>query len=419
VVITHSRDHTQGIASTGLGVSDYLSTLRAIFANHGTYEDKVRAYSHCITIEYAGERKIDIAPCVIDRLGTGGEEVCNRDTNAFQPTAPAAYTKWLLQRNSWTGTNALKKVTRLLKYLRDIKSTFTCASFLLTTLLGARIVADDANNEAEFADVPTSLRTIVGRLDSWLQQNPTRPRIQNPVMSSELVSELWNNDQYGNFRDKIHLYREWIDDAYAEEDRDESIGKWRRVFGEDFAKSVVLDMAASVTESALLLRRDSTLARLPGVHDLVTLFGRYGSSALPVGFDALPHKARPTWRRAGALLTINVAATLHPSKHGPELRDVSSGDGPLPKEHWLRFSAMTNSAVQLGTDYDIRWRVMNTDREARAADCLRGGFEESDERATRWELLRYRGVHSVEAFAVRRRDQLLVGQSAPFYVVVA
>src|SRR5262245_40030355 len=45
----------------------YLTTLRAIFADSGTYKDKVRRFSHCITIEYAGERKIDIVPCIVDR----------------------------------------------------------------------------------------------------------------------------------------------------------------------------------------------------------------------------------------------------------------------------------------------------------------------------------------------------------------
>ena len=34
------------------------------------------------------------------------------------------------------------------------------------------------------------------------------------------------------------------------------------------------------------------------------------------------------------------------------------------------------------------------------------------------EQLAYRGVHLVEAFVIRKRDDLLIGQSAPFHVVI-
>jgi len=36
----------------------------------------------------------------------------------------------------------------------------------------------------------------------------------------------------------------------------------------------------------------------------------------------------------------------------------------------------------------------------------------------RWEQLSYRGVHMVEAFLIRKRDDVQIGKSEPFYVVV-
>jgi hypothetical protein len=68
--------------------------------------------------------------------------------------------------------------------------------------------------------------------------------------------------------------------------------------------------------------------------------------------------------------------------------------------------------------FDIHWRVTNTDEAARKANCLRGGFETSNDGSSRWEQLEYRGVHTVEAFIVRKRDKVLVTQSEPFYVVI-
>lgn len=203
---------------------DYIDELYVEMGKNGLYKDKIRRYSHCITVEYAGERKIDLAPCVKERRQTGIWEVCNRDTNVFEKSNPMDYTDWLIERNLICGSNNFRKATRLLKYLRDIKTNFTCPSFLLTTLLGMQIYASD-KGAAAFADVPTTLKTLINRLDDWLQANPSRPTVRNPVLFEEIQSNAWNDTKYTNFRAKINLYRGWIDDAYDESDKEESIGK--------------------------------------------------------------------------------------------------------------------------------------------------------------------------------------------------
>lgn len=405
----------------GWDAKTYLSDLRAIFAGHVTYADKVRRFSHCVTIEYAGERKIDIAPVVVNRAGLVREEVCNFNTNAFEVTAPGAYTKWLIERNGWTGSNGLRKVTRLLKYLRDIKTTFTSPSVLLTTLLGLQITEADAKNTTDFADVPTALKTIVGRLDDWLQARPDQPTVCNPVLTSEVLSHAWDETKYANFRERIHIYRDWIDDAYAEADRDESIGKWRRVFGDDFAATAVVETAATISDTAIAVLRES--AALPpasvGV-DLVGLFARLGRRALPRGFDQLPHKQRPRWRSAASgQLSVSVEATLHASRNGVWLDTLSpEHTAPLAKHQWMQFKAKARNGLALAGEYEVYWRVTNTDREAQRAGCLRGEFVKANDGSSHWEQLAYRGVHSVEAFVVRSRDKALVAQSEPFYVAI-
>ena len=74
------------------------------------------------------------------------------------------------------------------------------------------------------------------RLDLFLQARPSRPRVQNPF-TNEDFSNCWSSDEkYQNFRNQVHRYRGWIDDAFEEEDRNKSIQKWKRVFGKEFAK---------------------------------------------------------------------------------------------------------------------------------------------------------------------------------------
>lgn len=48
----------------------------------------------------------------------------------------------------------------------------------------------------------------------------------------------------------------------------------------------------------------------------------------------------------------------------------------------------------------------------------RGEFYAPTSGNRRWERLSYRGVHIVEAFVLRRRDDVLVAKSAPFNVII-
>ena len=397
----------------------YLSELRSVFAGSGTYKDKVRRFSHCVTIEYAGEKKIDVAPCIVDRDGLTRLEVCNFNTNAFQRSEPKKYTDWLTDRNKWTGLNGLKKTTRLLKYLRDIKTTFTCPSFLFTTLLGYQIQNADENNDQDFIDTPTSLKTIVGRLDTWLQAQNGKPTVRNPVLWDEVLSDVWSDAQFDNFRDKIHEYREWIDDAYDEPDRDESIGKWRRVFGDDFARAVTIEKAANVLAEAQAHLKSTALTP-PGFNgDLIELYKLLGAQAIPPKIRTLPHKQRPKWRRAKPLLfSVTVEARLHSGRNGQWLNTLTGVDAPLQKGRYIQFLVKTSTGMHLGPDYEIHWRITNTDKAAQRAGGLRGGFEKANDGTSHWEHLEYRGVHMAEAFVVRKRDRLLVAETPTFFVPI-
>ena len=396
----------------GWEAKDYVNKLGAFFEGHSIYKDKVRRYSHCVTIEYAGDRRIDIAPCVRGRQWPDTYEVCNRASNTFETTAALDYTKWVIGRNGVAGGNDLKKVTRLLKYLRDIKTNFTCPSFLFTTLVGLQI-HDWDKDTAAFADTPTCLKTVVGRLDDWLQMNAYLPEIRNPVLRSDIQSRVWDQTKYSNFRGKINLYRGWIDEAYAEQDRDESIGKWQRIFGDNFA-------AGEAKESARLseaVSRSDALVVAGHFVDLVDRVIAYGREALPFRITKLPYVKRPKWRTASQSYRVNVSADLLTSLHGSRIRSVASLE-PLQKGNGIRFSASNTVGLPFDSTFKVQWRITNTDKAAYDANVLRGDFYPSDSGLSRNEELSYRGVHFVEAFLIGKSDNRLYGKSEPFYVVV-
>jgi hypothetical protein len=402
----------------GWEAKEYVNSLYSALDQDATYKDKLQRHSYCLTIEYAGVRRIDVAPVVRGRWTPGWDEVCNRATNQFQRSAPIEYTNWVVDRNAIAGGNDLRKVTRLLKYLRDIKGNFTCPSFLLTTLLGYQIQESD-KHASPFPDTPTTLKCLLGRLDDWLQANPTLPEVRNPVLYSEVQSNAWDETKYSNFRDKINLYRGWVDDAYDEQDRDESIGKWRRVFGDDFAPNETKDAAARISESTVVSESVGNFALTESHKDLVDWVKQTGLQAIPMKLRKLPHIERPKWRKAPNLYTAKVSAQLLTGLNGANIGAVSSGQ-PLRPQYSIRFTATNNVGTPFSNDFKVWWRVTNTDKAATAAGNLRGEFYESDLGApgSRVEGLTYRGVHFVEAFVTRKSDDRLVGQSEPFYVVI-
>jgi hypothetical protein len=402
----------------GWSAAEYVESLGQVFAASKTYEDKVKTWDYCVTITYAGDRKIDLAPCVVGRRWDGSTEVCNR-RGGFEQTAPVDYTAWMKERNAYSGNNSFRKVTRLVKYLRDIKETFTCPSVLLTTLLGNQIHWFDKSTDA-FADVPTTLKTVMGRLDDWLQMHPTKPPVTNPKLSTEDFSSLFGtDDQYSNFRTVISRYRKWIDEAFATEGRQESIKAWQKVFGTEFAKGDVVKAAADSisesTERSLVSRfLDSTAAHLNGIVDMVR---DYGISILPPSFARPPHMQAPRWRSIPQPVDIAVSAEWRPTSGSESARKVSAGQA-LRAQGGLYFRATLVDGTPVPPEYYVEWRITNTGAVAMSAKAGRGGFEVSNRADGRWETLAYRGIHIAEAFVVRRSDDVLVGVSKPFYVVI-
>lgn len=401
----------------GWSAGDYINKLKGVFRGSDIYKDKVTSFSHCVTINYAGQRKIDIAPVVVNRGGTTREEVCNRATDEFELTAPNAYTAWLIKHNGYSGSNSFRKVTRLIKYLRDIKTTFTCPSILLTTLLGSQISWLDKGSSA-FDDVPTALQTIMGRLDDFLQENETKPCIPNPALpEDEDFADLWTDEQYTNFRNFIHKYRDWIDEAIDETDTAKSIKAWQRVFGAEFGKSVTVALAKSLNETAVTAQAlmDSAARHSNRLVDLVIDFG---TSILPPFFNRPPHMQSPKWQPASeGVGKAYVHAQYQAHRHAQVARRVESGD-TLPAHGGIWLDAALYAGTPIPAGARVEWRITNTGVVALVKNQGRGEFNLPHSGNRRWEQLQYRGVHIAEAFIIRRSDERLIAQSDPFHVVI-
>ena len=210
---------------------DYINDTYNCLREHKTYRDMVHRRTRCVMVEYAGDFNMDIVPC----FETNGRRfICNNKTNQFEVTDGTGYKDWFNAKTRTTNGN-LKRITRLLKYLRDHKGNFTAPSILLTTLIGNSVYDNEDNTN--FKTVPDTLKTVCNRINAYLQANPNMPEIRNPVLPEETFTRHWDQNKYRNVRDKFKIYNDNVNDASNETDPSKSVRKWQKLFGEDFGKS--------------------------------------------------------------------------------------------------------------------------------------------------------------------------------------
>jgi hypothetical protein len=399
----------------GWSASEYVKTLGGAFKASGVYKDKAKVWDYCVTVTYAGDRKIDIAPCVRGRLVKDRLEVCNRAADRFERTEPILYTDWIREKNGYTGSNSFRKTTRLIKYLRDIRRDFNCPSVVLTTLLADQVNWNDKDSE-DFADTPTTLKTLFGRLDDYLQARPSKPRIVFHALAEDLAAGMSQED-YETLRTTVHRLRGLIDEAYDTQGTHAGITAWRKVFGDEFAKGAEITAAASIDESAANLRDlfSSTAAHSDRLVDVIRQAGRWLWSP---GLDRPAHMRPPPWPRAEVVSDrVHISAVWLPHQHAPAPKKVGDFD-ELPANGGLWFDVSVNEGQSVPPGHTVWWRITNTGSVALGLKKGRGGFEACTSGTRRWEPLEYRGVHLSEAFILRDRDRVIVGQSAPFHVFI-
>lgn len=211
---------------------DYVIAINRTLAKNKTYTEKLRLKTRCVTVDYAGDFHLDVVP----RVTIGGKHyVCNRVENEFEETDGNGYREWFNEKNRITGGN-LKRVVRLLKYLRDHKNSFTAKSIVLTTLAGDTIKATDEGSTA-VSTVADTLETVLSRMDSYLQQHPNMPTIKNPVLPAEDFNRHWDQRKYANFRDRVQSYAKTAQRAKAEPSAEKAIKIWAELFGDKFGNS--------------------------------------------------------------------------------------------------------------------------------------------------------------------------------------
>lgn len=212
----------------------YIEEVYAALHRHSTYGNMPHSRKcRCVRLVYANSMHLDIVPHL--KLADGREVIVNRDDNSWELTDPQGFTNWMKTKDA-LANGYLRKVIRLMKFLRDHKNSFTgTRSILLTTLLGEQVTElRTLLDPGYYSEVPTTLLHLVKDLDSWLQAHPTKPSIPDPSGSGVTFDHRWEQSTYSYFRDRIHVHAAEIEEAYEEENKERSIELWQGIFGDGF-----------------------------------------------------------------------------------------------------------------------------------------------------------------------------------------
>jgi hypothetical protein len=218
---------------TEWSAKDYLTNVKSALLRSPVYgKMPVNRKNRCVRVVYANSCHIDIVPTI--RRG-GLEYVANYEDDNWELTDPEGFTAWMKEKDIITGGN-LRRVIRLMKFLRDHRGSFTgTRSVILTTLLGEQVSAFRTfGDSGYYKNVPTTLLHIVSDLDEYLQVNPTKPVVMDPSGSGASFDHRWSHETYAYFRDRIHMHAAEIDAAYRSIDNDDSVSKWQALFGDGF-----------------------------------------------------------------------------------------------------------------------------------------------------------------------------------------
>lgn len=219
----------------------YITKVHDALTRNGTYTDLVKPPKcRCVRVVYAGDYHVDVVPFVT--LSDGRQVIVNGDDDEWEDTDPAGFTVWMKTKNDITGGN-LKRVIRLLKYLRDHRDNFRLTrSVLLTAMLGERVDATKkVGDPAYYEDLPTTFYHLIIDLNTWLKANPTKPSIADPSGATDpdgnpvTFDHRWTPEIYLAFCNKISTIAADTKAAYEDETSvAHSLQLWQKVFGPDF-----------------------------------------------------------------------------------------------------------------------------------------------------------------------------------------
>ena len=320
-----------------------------------TKYDTAEIQHHSVGVEM-GQVSVDIVPVIVDSDDDAVYWICDSESGEWTKSDPKGHKTWSTSVNQ-DNNDEYKPLVKIFKWWRHTNCPYEKKYPKGITL--EKIIADNLGDSS----LPTedfliaTMQNIVSAYKGDNVELGILPVIDDPsdkIRGNNLLDGYTVDD----FTDFIDMIEEHLN-KLSKSGTGNNI--WREILGSEFPKS----------ENAKLFSNLITCA-----------YAR--------------HREKPIWPMARGGAVFIALSVVNPV--GNKI-DYESNGMPLPKGCSLRFKALTG----VKQPYSVYWQITNTGDEAKAANCLRGNFELSDEGANgKREVTSYTGSHSVQCFVIRR-----------------
>lgn len=368
-------------------IDDLLTTIEA----NSTYKEKVEKDDlkiPCVRLRYADESNarfhVDIVPS--RRIEERTIEIPRRNVG-WEISNPEDYTDWVLSLGE-----RYRRTIMFLRRWRD-ENQVPIKSIVLQVLV--------ANSLSQAKEDVDNLCETLENLHSYLCQFETTPKLFNPVLQEENLTERWSQEDFDSFKDELEETITIISKIRSESEHDDSCDLWQKILGEDFKYKTNKEFLATDIERSL---------------------GDF-SHAKTLSQYSIPFKEDPgvlTKIEANLKWSIPKYRTHKKTLQKIKIKDIvqnkslSSG-ASVKKNKEIEFHVHVHGLKN--QDYKVYWQVVNTGSEAISSDGLRGEiFPSKDQNRAKWnkESTLYHGTHWIEAYIVK--NSVCISRSGRFYI---
>ncbi len=290
----------------------------------------------------------------------------------------------------------LQRLIQILKRHRDVQYAEEAdkpISIIISTLAATVYQNEPTVSEA--------LLNVVPKMRSELERNKRGLVwwVPNPVNPKENFADRWERAPK-----KAQIFFEWLN-LIEKEHRELLTDAGFKKVGEYLTEAYGAREASKALEKYAIRSKGGALVKFGTAAPIL-------ESVQELTSFNLPQRQQPTWAvSVGATNVLTVTAKWKKSGGWCPL----SNNGPyVVRGSSLRFTAITN----VEKPYQVFWQVVNTGRDARVKNQLRGGFEPPKADATdplvRDENAEYRGRHWIECFIIQNNK--CIAKSGEFIV---
>lgn len=363
---------------------DCINILYNDFYNNWTYKDKVSKKTRCVKIDYKWENSVDLVPTFQEN---NEYYIVNRLDNIKELSDWDWFANWFDKENKKTSWN-LKKVIRLIKYIRDYNKLFDIKSIHLNLLFWKRI--DDG---WDYTNLQNSFISLINNLNIYLQNINKVDDLDliNPANSNENMGE-WNRNLNNNELSKFKNLISKLHYIFTNKEEWEIIIELQKYFWDNFWKEYSNDYSEKQE-----YRWENILDKWYKIE-----FNSLVKASIVCNYS-ITEKNKLNWITRDNIRNIDYSWNTY-----------------LNKWVWLNFQVKLDNIYW---NYNILWQVVNTWNEAKNAESLRWDFFPwRDKNNKQWdkhfnyEKTSYKWIHWVKAYIIQNNK--LIAETGKFFVKI-